>query len=205
MRMRTGSSCPFCTKKYMDRTRAWNSYWNALVVTSTWQSFYMNKERFYCVSNVKTKGCMLYSKETWISLQSGIRSLPGRALCMTAGAEAVFLHLFRVVLKKYSNWGVLMAVFCCFQYIICNIQMLICIRSIKPSSFRPHLVVMPSIQYRYSNLLNSTVFSVIFEQEWNLLQFFADSANYSFIKTIDCIEALEEGPNRRGNKLERGG
>jgi hypothetical protein len=29
---------------------------------------------------------------------------------MTAGAQAVLLHLFWVVLKKYSNWGVLMAV-----------------------------------------------------------------------------------------------
>jgi len=56
----------------MDRTRAWNSYWNALVVTSTWQSFYMNGERFYCVSNVKTKGCVLYSKKTWIPVESGI-------------------------------------------------------------------------------------------------------------------------------------
>jgi len=47
----------------MDGTRAWNSYGNALVVTCTWQSFYVNKERFYCVSNVKTKGCVRYSKK----------------------------------------------------------------------------------------------------------------------------------------------
>jgi hypothetical protein len=44
-----------------------------------------------CVSNVKSKGCVLYSKKTWIPLESGIRSLPGRALFMTAGAEAVLL------------------------------------------------------------------------------------------------------------------
>jgi hypothetical protein len=53
---------------------------------------------------------MLYSKKTWISLESGIRSLPGRALPITAGAEAFLLHLFRVVLKKYSNCCVFMAV-----------------------------------------------------------------------------------------------
>jgi len=51
----------------------------------------VNEERFYCVSNVKSKGCVLYSKKTWIPLESGIRSLPGRALFMTAGAEAVLL------------------------------------------------------------------------------------------------------------------
>jgi hypothetical protein len=51
----------------------------------------MKEERFYCVSNGTTKGCMLYSKKTWIPLESGIRSLPGRALFMTAGAEAVLL------------------------------------------------------------------------------------------------------------------
>jgi len=53
---------------------------------------------------------MLYSKKTWISPESGIRSLPSKALSITVGAEAVLLHLFRVVLKKYSNCGVLMAV-----------------------------------------------------------------------------------------------
>jgi hypothetical protein len=96
------------------------------------QSFYMDEERFYCVSNGKTKGCMLYSKKTWISLETGIRSLPGRVLSLTAGAEAFLLRLFRVVLKKYSNWGVLIAMFCYFQYIICNIQMRICnLRSMK--------------------------------------------------------------------------
>jgi len=49
-------------------------------------------------------------RKTWISLESGIRSFPGKALSITVGAEAILLHLFRVVLKKYSNWGVLMAV-----------------------------------------------------------------------------------------------
>jgi len=70
----------------------------------------MNEERFYCVSNGKTKGCVIYSKKTRISLESEIGILPGRALSMTVGAEAVLLHLFRLVLKKYSNWGVLMEV-----------------------------------------------------------------------------------------------
>jgi hypothetical protein len=71
----------------------------------------MKKERFYCVSNGKTKGCMLYSeKKRWIPLESGIRNVPGKALSLTAGAEAVLLHLFWVMLKKYSNWSVLMAV-----------------------------------------------------------------------------------------------
>jgi len=40
-------------------------------------------------------------KNTWIPLESGVRSLPGRALSMTVGAEAVLLHLFQV--KKYSE------------------------------------------------------------------------------------------------------
>jgi len=70
----------------------------------------MNEERFYCVSNGKTKGRVIYSKKTRISLESEIGILPGRALSMTVGAEAVLLHLFRLVLKKYSNWGVLMEV-----------------------------------------------------------------------------------------------
>jgi len=70
----------------------------------------VNEERFYCVSNGKTKGCVLYSKNTWIPLESGVRKLPSRALFFTAGAEAVLLHLFRVVLKKYSSRDVLMAV-----------------------------------------------------------------------------------------------
>jgi len=47
----------------MNRTRAWNSYWNAFVVTSTWQSFYVNEERFSCVSIVKSKGCVLQSRK----------------------------------------------------------------------------------------------------------------------------------------------
>jgi len=53
---------------------------------------------------------VLYSKQTWIPLESGILNLPGRALYLTAGAEAVHLHLFRGLLKKHSNWGVFMAV-----------------------------------------------------------------------------------------------
>jgi len=54
---------------------------------------------------------MLYSeKKRWIPLESGIRNVPGKALSLTAGAEAVLLHLFWVMLKKYSNWSVLMAV-----------------------------------------------------------------------------------------------
>jgi len=59
---------------------------------------------------VETKGSVLYSKKTWMPLESGIRSLSGRVLFMTAGAEAVFLHLIQMVLKKYCNWGVLMTV-----------------------------------------------------------------------------------------------
>jgi len=69
MRMRTGSSYPFCTKK-VDRTRAGHSYWTALVVTCTWQSFYVNEERFYCLSNVESKGCVLHSKKKHGYLQS---------------------------------------------------------------------------------------------------------------------------------------
>jgi len=92
MKRRKDSSCSFCTKKILVEQEP------GICIGMQMSHELANSKQMRsspsCLSNVKSKGCALYTKKTWISLLYGIYSLPNkRALSMTVAAQTFLLHL----------------------------------------------------------------------------------------------------------------